>query len=70
MRDEQDTIPLFHHIRTVFTITDNTCVPCENNAQIAKAKRVPASRGGQTLPDSPSRICARNKRSLTFRFPE
>ena len=32
-------------------------------------KRAPASRGGQTLPDSPFEICAGNKRSLKFSIP-
>jgi hypothetical protein len=52
---------LFHHIRAVTTITDTIPMPCENHPQIVKAKRVPASRGGQT--------CAGNKRSLTFSIP-
>jgi hypothetical protein len=32
-------------------------------------KRAPASRGGQALPDSPLKVCAGNKRSLTFSIP-
>ena len=40
---------LFHHKRTVFTITDTITVPCENHSQLVGAKRVPASRGGQVF---------------------
>jgi hypothetical protein len=35
---------LFHHIRTVPTITDAIAMPCENHFQIVGAKRVPASK--------------------------
>ncbi|HKN70690.1 MAG TPA: hypothetical protein VJX30_06665, partial [Terriglobales bacterium] len=45
------TVHLFHHIRAVSTITDSIPMPCKNHSQIAAAKRVPASRGGQTLFD-------------------
>ncbi len=60
----------FHHILAVSTITDSIATPCKNHSQIVEAKRVPASRGGQTLPDSPFKICAGKKRSLTFSIPE
>jgi hypothetical protein len=39
----------FHHIRTVTPITDAIPMPCENHSQIAAAKRVPGSGGGQPL---------------------
>jgi hypothetical protein len=68
VRDEQDTIPLFHHIRAVSTITDSIATPCKNHSQIVAAKRVPASRGGQTLPDL-SKSVPESKRSLTFSIP-
>jgi hypothetical protein len=41
---------LFDHIRAVSTITDSISVPCNNHSQIVAAKRVPPSRGGQSLP--------------------
>jgi hypothetical protein len=39
----------FHHIRTVTPITDAIPMPCENHYQIAAAKRVPGTGGGQPL---------------------
>ncbi|HKN74800.1 MAG TPA: hypothetical protein VJW94_06465, partial [Candidatus Acidoferrum sp.] len=50
-RSPHPTVHLFHHIRAVSTITDSIPMPCKNHSQIAAAKRVPASRGGQTLFD-------------------
>jgi hypothetical protein len=60
---------IFHHNRLVSAITDAIVMQCENHSQIVGAKRVPASIGGQTLPNSPFKICAGNKRSLTFSIP-
>jgi hypothetical protein len=60
---------LIHHIRVVSAITDSIPLPCENHSQFVAAKRGPASRDGQTLPNSPFKICAGNKRSLTFSIP-
>jgi hypothetical protein len=45
-----------HHIRAVSNITDAIAMPCKNHSRIAAAKRVPASRGGQS-------------RSLKFSIP-
>jgi hypothetical protein len=50
-RSSRDFHPSFPHLRPVTTITDTIPTPCENHSQIAAAKRVPVSRGGQVFFD-------------------
>jgi hypothetical protein len=60
---------LCDHRNGRFAILVLDSVTYTNSIAAINFKRAPASRGGQTLPDSPFKVCAGNKRSLTFSIP-
>lgn len=61
---------ILHHNRLVSAITDAIVMQCENHSQIVGAKRVPASRGGQTLPNSSFKdLCRKQTRFDIFDSP-